>query len=80
MSSVKQVILKKKRFRRKQSWLKFVKWTLLILLTLMVFPDWPFQLPHFVFRTLYQERSSAAQCDGLYNLGNSQILIEKCHI
>ena len=68
MSSVKQVIMKKKRFRRKQTWLTFVKWTLLIILTVMVFPDWPFNLPNFVFRELHQERSSAAQCDGLDNL------------
>ena len=67
MANVKQVFLQKKRkSRNKPKWLGIIKLTLVMLLMLMVLPDWQFNLPNNVFH----EIMTTANCDGFINPGN----------
>lgn len=71
MANVKQVFLQKKRkSRNKPKWLGIIKLTLVMLLILMVLPDWQFNLPNNVFREIPKERMTTANCDGFINPGN----------
>ena len=71
MANIKPVFhQKRKKSRKKPRFLGFLKLSLLMLLILMLMPDWQVNLPRYIFREIPQERMTTAHCDGFIHPGN----------
>ena len=72
MSNKKKMFRKRKKMvTQKPIWQKIIKWTLLLILGVILVQDLSFEVPTFVFREFHQERITAARCLGFVKQGNT---------